>query len=122
MDKLAHSYIGTEHLLLGLLRTESAAVATIIPALGATVQDLREDTLALLGHGIDTPEPAKEEPWMQLPLVAVGVDGQIAGLNDVAANGETDKCTCQTSTLMTSGCQCGSMKKDGREARDDAAS
>lgn len=50
---LAHNYVGTEHILLGLLREEEGVAATVLKNLGVTHQRVREDCLNLLGHAID---------------------------------------------------------------------
>ena len=41
-DRLRHDHIGTEHLLLGLLREEKSAAATILKKEGLRLPDLRE--------------------------------------------------------------------------------
>jgi ATP-dependent Clp protease ATP-binding subunit ClpC len=47
--ELDHSYVGTEHLLLGLLREEKGIAATVLTDLGVTLQAARGETLRLLG-------------------------------------------------------------------------
>jgi ATP-dependent Clp protease ATP-binding subunit ClpA len=46
---LNHQYVGTEHLLLGLLREEEGVAAQILINLGLSLEDVREETLNLLG-------------------------------------------------------------------------
>jgi ATP-dependent Clp protease ATP-binding subunit ClpA len=46
-DHLGHGYIGTEHLLLGLLRVESKAISSVLTALGLTPEDVRKEVLQL---------------------------------------------------------------------------
>jgi ATP-dependent Clp protease ATP-binding subunit ClpA len=55
-----HDYVGTEHLLLGLLREpESPARLTLLNS-GITLEDVRQEVLNLLGHGIrETAENAR---------------------------------------------------------------
>lgn len=48
-DELKHNYIGTEHLLLGLLDVERTFALQIIKDLGVSANDIREDVLNLLG-------------------------------------------------------------------------
>ncbi len=52
--ELNHSYVGTEHLLLGLLREEQGFAAEVLTALGATLERTRAETLRLLSG---EPEP-----------------------------------------------------------------
>ena len=47
---LNHNYVGTEHLLLGLLRTQEGVAAQVLVHLGLTLEDVREEVLNLLGH------------------------------------------------------------------------
>jgi ATP-dependent Clp protease ATP-binding subunit ClpC len=47
--ELSHSYVGTEHLLLGLLREEKGIAAEVLGQLGVTLEDARRETLKLLG-------------------------------------------------------------------------
>lgn len=48
---LKHNYIGTEHLLLGLLREEEGLAARILSALNVTVDESRERVRAVIGEG-----------------------------------------------------------------------
>jgi ATP-dependent Clp protease ATP-binding subunit ClpC len=47
--ELNHSYVGTEHLLLGLLREEKGIAAQVLTKLGADVESVRAETLRLVG-------------------------------------------------------------------------
>jgi ATP-dependent Clp protease ATP-binding subunit ClpC len=47
--ELNHSYVGTEHLLLGLLREEKGIAAEVLNQLGVTLEEARRQTLKLLG-------------------------------------------------------------------------
>ena len=49
---LGHNYVGTEHLLLGLIREEGGVAAQILMNLGLTLQQARDDVYNLLGHGM----------------------------------------------------------------------
>jgi len=48
---LNHNYVGTEHLLLGLLRESEGVAAQVLMNLGLKLEDVREEVLNLLGHG-----------------------------------------------------------------------
>ncbi|MCE9634692.1 MAG: ATP-dependent Clp protease ATP-binding subunit [Planctomycetes bacterium] len=48
-QNLGHSYIGTEHLLLGLIRENEGIAAQVILNLGTTLEEVREQVLELLG-------------------------------------------------------------------------
>jgi ATP-dependent Clp protease ATP-binding subunit ClpC len=49
-DRLGHSYIGTEHLLLGLLREERCAAASILARHGLTLDVARATIVELLNE------------------------------------------------------------------------
>src|SRR3979409_2094863 len=51
--QLNHNYVGTEHLLLGLLREQEGVAAQVLMNLGLKLEDVREEVLSLLGHGME---------------------------------------------------------------------
>src|SRR5438046_1080406 len=53
---LNHNYVGTEHILLGLLREQEGVAAQVLMNLGLKLEDVREEVLNLLGHGMETSE------------------------------------------------------------------
>lgn len=72
---LAHNYVGTEHVLLGLLRQEEGVAAQVIMNLGLTLDMVREEVRELLGPS--QPAPTEAEPLdfslletMDLPVEA----------------------------------------------------
>src|ERR671916_361186 len=50
---LNHNYVGTEHLLLGLLREQEGVAAQVLMNLGLKLEEVREEVLNLLGHGME---------------------------------------------------------------------
>jgi ATP-dependent Clp protease ATP-binding subunit ClpC len=57
-DRLAHNHVGTEHLLLGLLREEQSVAASILAARGVRL-NIARDTVARLSAELPTsPAPA----------------------------------------------------------------
>ena len=55
-DRLLHNYIGTEHLLLGILREERSVAASILMEKGMRLATVRDDIVQLL----EEPEPPAE--------------------------------------------------------------
>jgi ATP-dependent Clp protease ATP-binding subunit ClpC len=53
-----HSYVGTEHLLLGLLREEKGIAAQVLNSLGVSLEEARAETLKVLGSDVTPSEPA----------------------------------------------------------------
>jgi ATP-dependent Clp protease ATP-binding subunit ClpC len=60
--EMSHSYVGTEHLLLGLLREEKGIAAQVLNSMGISLEDARAETLKVLGSemgpGGGSSEPA----------------------------------------------------------------
>ncbi len=53
---LNHNYVGTEHLLLGLLRETEGVAAQVLMNLGLKLEEVREEVLNLLGAGMENAE------------------------------------------------------------------
>jgi ATP-dependent Clp protease ATP-binding subunit ClpC len=53
---LNHNYVGTEHLLLGLLREQEGVAAQVLMNLSLKLEDVREEVLNLLGHNMESGE------------------------------------------------------------------
>ena len=58
---LNHNYVGTEHLLLGLLREQEGVAAQVLMNLALKLEDVRDEVLNLLGHGLEAQEGATGE-------------------------------------------------------------
>jgi ATP-dependent Clp protease ATP-binding subunit ClpC len=58
---LNHNYVGTEHLLLGLLREQDGVAAQVLMNLGLKLEDVREEVLNLLGAGVGQVEDVDED-------------------------------------------------------------
>src|SRR5947207_15209439 len=57
--QLGHNYIGTEHILLGLIREGEGGAAQVLVKLGADLNRVRQQVIQLL-HGYQGKEPAGE--------------------------------------------------------------
>ncbi|RMD63875.1 MAG: ATP-dependent Clp protease ATP-binding subunit, partial [Planctomycetota bacterium] len=53
---LNHNYVGTEHLLLGLLREQDGVAAQVLMNLNLKLEEVREEVLNLLGAGMEQEE------------------------------------------------------------------
>jgi ATP-dependent Clp protease ATP-binding subunit ClpC len=62
-DRLLHTYIGTEHLLLGILREERSVAAAILYEKGMRLASVREDIVQLLNEKTAPARP-KETPLL----------------------------------------------------------
>jgi Clp amino terminal domain, pathogenicity island component len=70
--QLGHNYIGTEHILLGLIREGDGVAAQVLVKLGADLNRVRQQAIQLLhGHSADEPVSARsaERELRLLPAV-----------------------------------------------------
>jgi hypothetical protein len=70
--QLGHNYIGTEHILLGLIREGDGVAAQVLVRLGADLNRVRQQTIQLLhGHSAEEPVSARsaEQELRLLPAV-----------------------------------------------------
>jgi uncharacterized protein (TIGR03435 family) len=74
-DQLLHKHVGTEHLLLGLLREEHSVTAELLEARGLRIEAVREAIVELLSRGEQSeppgppPMPANIYQWPRIPFV-----------------------------------------------------
>src|SRR5208283_5269690 len=57
-----HNYVGTEHLLLGLLREHDGVAAQVLLNLGLKLEQLRQETLNMIGTGVTDASSAEAVP------------------------------------------------------------
>jgi ATP-dependent Clp protease ATP-binding subunit ClpA len=62
---LRHNYVGTEHLLLGVMRDRECVAAVVLMTFGLTLEAVRAEVLNLLGF--PTPEPDEPPPRVDEP-------------------------------------------------------
>ncbi|MCC7001281.1 MAG: ATP-dependent Clp protease ATP-binding subunit, partial [Gemmatimonadaceae bacterium] len=72
--ELNHSYVGTEHLLLGLLREEKGIAAQVLTEAGVNLEAARAETLRLLGT--EMPQGGTPSPQTGAPPAAAGAKGE----------------------------------------------
>ncbi len=63
-QKMGHTYVGTEHILLGLIREEEGVAARVLENLGVRLEVVREEVLNLLGEteGKESQQGAPSHP------------------------------------------------------------
>jgi len=72
MSQLGHNYIGTEHILLGLIREGDGVAAQVLVTRGADLNRVRQQVIQLLhGHQPKEPVPARSAARENTPLSAV---------------------------------------------------
>jgi ATP-dependent Clp protease ATP-binding subunit ClpC len=83
-SNLGHTYIGTEHLLLGLIRENEGIAAQVLRNLKVKLEDVRDEVLELLGADPAEPDAAGEEPG-EIGASTGGATGQPAGKSKTPA-------------------------------------
>ncbi len=93
--ELNHSYVGTEHLLLGLLREEKGIAAQVLTDVGVNLEQARAETLRLLGSEVPppaaggaAPAPPQQKPEKKSKTPAL--DHFCRDLTQLAGAGELD--------------------------------
>ncbi len=64
---LEHNYIGTEHLLLGVLREQDGMAAQVLLNLGVKLEDVRAELMELLGADVAQDAPSGSTPETPQP-------------------------------------------------------
>jgi ATP-dependent Clp protease ATP-binding subunit ClpC len=98
--ELNHSYVGTEHLLLGLLREEKGIAAQVLTDAGVGLEAARAETLRILGTDVQPgAATAQAGPGQQAPAAAPkgdkksktpALDHFCRDLTQLAAEGQLD--------------------------------
>ena len=58
---LSHNYIGTEHLLLGLIKESEGVASRVLNNLGVDIQKIKSEITNILGIDSPTPQQVKEK-------------------------------------------------------------
>lgn len=91
--ELNHSYVGTEHLLLGLLREEKGIAAQVLTDAGVNLEQSRAETLRLLGSDMPasaptSPQSAAASPKSEKKSKTPALDHFCRDLTQLAAEGQ----------------------------------
>jgi len=96
-SNLGHNYIGTEHLLLGLIKENEGIAAQVLMNLGIKLEDVREEVLDFLGadreeeeeeEGAPSSEPAAQQSNSKSKTPALDSFGR--DLTELAREGKLD--------------------------------
>jgi ATP-dependent Clp protease ATP-binding subunit ClpC len=96
---LNHNYVGTEHLLLGLLREQEGVAAQVLMNLGLKLEDVREEVLNLLGHNMETGESGGERQQKQGKSKTPALDSFGRDLTELARQGKLDPVIGRTNEI-----------------------
>jgi len=87
-DRLHHAHIGTEHLLLGVVREEPSVAASILTRHGLTLERTRESIGTLLNEGVKPSwdlESTRTHPHEEIDIIKHQVQRLVRG-GDVQAH------------------------------------
>ncbi len=109
---LNHNYVGTEHILLGLLRETEGIAAQVLMNLGLKLEDVRQEVLNLLGAGVEDNSGTYQSLGMKMNPPANGttpgakpksktpaLDSFGRDLTELAAKGELDPVIGRTNEI-----------------------
>jgi len=88
-SQLGHNYIGTEHLLLGLIREHDGIAAQVLMNLGTKLEEVREEVLEFLGAEMP-PEPDEKEGGPPTKGKTPALDAFGRDLTELAREGKLD--------------------------------
>ena len=81
--RMNHTYIGTEHLLIGLLREGEGVAAGVLESLGVTLDKVRAETHRILSHTSGTGSQSSRGTTSKTPtLDQLGIDLTIAAKSE----------------------------------------
>ena len=83
--RLSHNYIGTEHLLIGLMREGEGVAAGVLESLGVTLDKVRAETGRVLSQAEGQPQSGQRSSARTPTLDQLGVD-----LTKLARDGKLD--------------------------------
>ena len=88
--QLGHNYIGTEHILLGLIREGEGVAAQVLVKLGADLNRVRQQVIQLLHGYTQGKEPASTGPSESTPSTSLVLDQFGRNLTQAAREGKLD--------------------------------
>jgi ATP-dependent Clp protease ATP-binding subunit ClpC len=80
--RMNHTYIGTEHLLIGLLREGEGVAAGVLESLGVTLDKVRAETHRILSHTSGTGSQGSRATSKTPTLDQLGIDLTVAAKSD----------------------------------------
>ncbi|MCD5404289.1 MAG: ATP-dependent Clp protease ATP-binding subunit [Dehalococcoidia bacterium] len=80
--RMNHTYIGTEHLLIGLLREGEGVAAGVLESLGVTLDKVRAETHRILSHTSGTGAQSSRATSKTPTLDQLGIDLTVAAKSD----------------------------------------
>jgi ATP-dependent Clp protease ATP-binding subunit ClpA len=89
---MRHNFLGTEHLLLGLLRMDTGVAGRVLVAEGLTVEDVREDIATIVGAGAGSgPSVLRIDDAEALASIGIDLDSIKAAVEDSFGAGALDR-------------------------------
>ena len=83
--RMRHNYVGTEHLLLALLREEDGLVARVLNENGLTLDEMRQQVACYLGPGDAEPQRERRSEIVSTSKLQLGVTPELQSVLQSAA-------------------------------------
>ena len=80
--RLSHHYIGTEHLLIGIMREGGGVAAGVLESLGISLEKVRAETTRILNQSVSQGHPAGRASTRTPTLDQLGIDLTSAARNN----------------------------------------
>ena len=101
--RFGHSYIGTEHILLGILRQPECSGAQLICSSGLQLNDIYTDILAVFGAGRSQRQQTQQSPRISVRHSETRVLDQYSrDLTELAASGAIEPVVCRSEEIRRS--------------------
>jgi ATP-dependent Clp protease ATP-binding subunit ClpA len=85
--QLGHTYIGTEHILLGVIREDESPGAQVLTGLGADLSTVRQKVIELLHGAKDEPRGGRRQPLTQVLGRLDALEARLAALEHRVGTG-----------------------------------
>jgi ATP-dependent Clp protease ATP-binding subunit ClpA len=85
--QLGHNYIGTEHILLGVIREEESPGAQVLTGLGADLSTVRQKVIELLDGAKDEPRGGRRQQLTQVLGRLDALEARLAALDHRVGTG-----------------------------------
>ena len=89
-SNLGHNYIGTEHLLLGLIKENEGIAAQVLLNLGVKLEDVREEVLEFLGADVQQEEEEGQQEHQPSKSKTPALDAFGRDLTELARENKLD--------------------------------
>jgi ATP-dependent Clp protease ATP-binding subunit ClpA len=115
--RLKHNYVGTEHILIGLLREEEGVAAQVLTYSGIGLASVREEVLDLLGYNLPTVTSSADVPQRDFKETCAQVGSILDDFDRLIARTAAEKTTLVDATDFESAARVRDIEHQLKELR-----